>query len=157
MFHSWQLGDREKFLEGMYSLFAGSLSRKTYISCETRGGITGIVCSASLAIYLARLAVIDDQLWDHELHLLRLMPLAWLANGKESIFEKIPTECGVVTLATRLSNDGTTLDVRFVPEWRHPPKRVILHVPPVQGLKAVKVNHAKGVPKGGKISLPVFT
>ena len=54
VFHSWQLGDRARFLEGMYSLFAGAMSRQTRISCETRGGITGNVFASSLAIYLTR-------------------------------------------------------------------------------------------------------
>lgn len=40
IFISHALGDRLKFLEGVYSLFAGSISRQTYTMCETRGGIT---------------------------------------------------------------------------------------------------------------------
>ncbi|MCI0534436.1 MAG: hypothetical protein L0Z50_04345 [Verrucomicrobiales bacterium] len=140
MFHSWQLGERERFLEGMYSLFAGSMSRKTRISCETRGGITGNVFSAPLAVYLARLAVIDDQLSPGELHLLRLMPLAWLAPEQPAIFRQMPTEYGPVTVETRLSQDGKTLEVTYQPVFRVLPRKVWLHRPPVQGLKTVKVN-----------------
>ena len=140
VFHSWQLGDREKFLEGMYSLFAGGLSRKTFISCETRGGITGNVFAAPLAIYLARLAVIDDELVDGELHLLRMMPLAWLKSDQLAFFENMPTEFGPVTLTAKLSPDGKTLAVAFKPKFRQPPCRVVLHVPPVSGLRAVTVN-----------------
>lgn len=39
--HSWKLGDRQHYLEGMYSLFAGALSQQTYISCEHRTGMQG--------------------------------------------------------------------------------------------------------------------
>ena len=58
VFHSHQLGDRAKYLEGMYSLFTGMISRRTYTACETRGGVHGTIFGA-LPVYLARLAVID--------------------------------------------------------------------------------------------------
>ena len=148
VFYSWQLGDRKRFLEGMYSLFAGAMSRQTRVSCETRGGITGNVCASALAIYLARLAVIDDQLRPDELHLLRLMPLAWLAPGKAATFRKVPTEHGPVTVETRLSSNGRTLEVTYRPQLRSRVSQVWLHIPPVPGLKLVKVN-GKRVWSGG--------
>ncbi len=153
VFHSWQLGEREPFLAGMYSLFAGSLSRQTRISCETRGGITGNVFSAPLAIYLARLAVIDDQLRTDELHLLRLAPLAWLKPGDACRFKQVPTEYGPVTLLTEVGKDGNTLDITFTPAFRAAPKKVVLHVPPLPGLKTVRVNGVTVRVKGGKVVL----
>lgn len=140
VFHSWQLGDRERFLEGMYSLFAGSVSRQTRISCETRGGITGNVFSAPLALYLARLAVIDDQLKPGELHLLRLMPLAWLKPGAVSRFESMPTEFGPVTLIVTVAKDGQALDITWKPTFRGAAPRVILHTPPLPGLQRLTLN-----------------
>ena len=140
VFHSWQLGNRQRFLEGMYSLFAGSLSRQTWISCETRGGITGNVFSAPLGIYLARLAVVDDQLEDDTLHLLRLAPLAWLRPGAACRFEQLPTGFGPVTLRTAMSDDGKTLTVDWQPAFRQTPKRVLLHRPPLDDLKHLVVN-----------------
>jgi hypothetical protein len=148
VFHTWQAGDRQHFLEGMYSLFAGSCSRQTRISCETRGGITGNVFSAPLAIYMARLAVIDDQLREDELHLLRLVPLAWLKPGARCRFEKIPTEFGPATLLTAMSADGKTLDVTFKPAFRFPPKKAILHAPPAPGLKWIRINGERRPAKG---------
>jgi hypothetical protein len=139
IFHSHQLGDRERFLEGMYSLFAGSLSRQTYVSCETRGGITGNVFSAPLAIYLARLSVVDDQLEPDELHLLRLAPLVWMQK-KETTFENLPTEFGPVTLRFKLSADETKLAVTFKSQFRSAPQRILLHAPPIPGLKEIAFN-----------------
>ncbi|MEP0842484.1 MAG: hypothetical protein HRF43_07200, partial [Phycisphaerae bacterium] len=78
LFHAWQAGDRARFLEGMYSLFTGSISRRTAIGCEHRGGISGTLFSVPLPVEAARLAVIDDQLEPGRLHLLRLVPRAWL-------------------------------------------------------------------------------
>lgn len=139
VFHTWQLGDRERYLEGMYSLFTGIISRKTFTYAETRGGVTGIT-PALLPVWLMRLAVIDDQLVDGELHLLRLLPLAWLSHERETVFDDMPTEYGPVSLRVRLSEDGTTLMVMFTPRFRQAPSKVMLHLPPVPGLRAVTVN-----------------
>ena len=72
VFHAWQTGDRENFLDGMYSLLTGSMSRRTSIGCEHRGGVSGTLFSVPLPIELVRLAVIDDQLEPGQLHLFAL-------------------------------------------------------------------------------------
>jgi hypothetical protein len=152
VFHSWQSGDRVKFLEGMYSLFAGSMSRKTWVSCETRGGITGNIFSATLAIYLARLAMIDDQIKPDELHLLRLMPDVWLRPHARCEFDLLPTEYGPVTLHTAMDTKGGKLSVTFKPRFRKSPKKVILHLQP--GIKQVVINGQKrAVPKTRELVL----
>jgi len=153
VFHAHQMGDRYAFMSGMYSLFAGSLSRKTWISCETRGGITGNVFSAPLAIYMARLAVIDDQVCPDELHLLRMMPLAWAGPNDACRFENVPTEFGNVTLLTQVGPDGRTLKVTWKPRFEAAPRRVVLHVPPVKGLKTVTVNEQSVRPRAGTVTL----
>jgi hypothetical protein len=137
---SWQSGDRARFLEGMYSVFAGGVSRQTRISCETRGGVTGNVFSAPLALYAARLAVIDDQLRDGELHLLRLAPAAWLKPGDRCRFEAMPTEYGPVTLKAERSADGGTLAIEWKPSFRDHAPKVLLHCPPLPELRRLLVN-----------------
>lgn len=143
VFHSWQLNDREKFLEGMYSLYAGALSQNTYISCEHRHGIQGNLFATPLAIYLSRLSVIDDQLDPDVLHIMRMCPLAWISSERETIFDNMPTEYGPVNLRFILSGDGKTLDVSFKGEWRDKPGKVLVHVPPFPGLKFITVNGKK--------------
>jgi hypothetical protein len=140
VYHSHQLGDRQRFLEGMYSLFTGALSRQTHVSCETRGGITENVFASTLAIELARLAVIDDVLEPGKLHLMRLTPLAWVSATDETRFENMPTEFGPVTLKWKLSSDGRTLQVQYAPQFRRAPQAVLLHAPPMQGLEKLIVN-----------------
>jgi hypothetical protein len=140
VFYSWELDDREHFLEGMYSLYAGALSHNTYISCEHRDGIQGNLFATPLAFYLTRLAVIDDQIRDNELHLMRICPLAWITSTEETVFDNMPTEFGPVSLEFRKSKDGKTLDVKFKSDWRYKPDKVVLHIPPVPGLKTIKVN-----------------
>jgi len=46
LFYDHQLGDRYHFLEGMYSQYAGAISRQTKTICESRGGITGGITHA---------------------------------------------------------------------------------------------------------------
>lgn len=140
LFHSHQLADRNRFLEGMYSLFAGGMSRQTFVACETRGGISGTVCTHPLAVTAARLAVIDDQVEYGKLHLLRLVPRAWLSAQKETVFARMPTEYGPVTIRFRLEDEGRRLTVRWEPRFRRQPRAVILHVPPLEGLREVRMD-----------------
>ena len=140
IYHSWQLADRYRFLEGMYSLLAGALSRQTYISCETRHGIYGNIFASPLLVDLIRLSVVDDQIAEEELHLLRLVPLAWLRTDYLTKFENMPTEFGPVTITFKLTGQSTALDISYKSEFRDQPKRVLLHVPPVAGLEQVIIN-----------------
>lgn len=153
VFHSWQLNDREKFLEGMYSLYAGALSQNTYISCEHRHGIQGNLFATPLAVYLSRLAVIDDQIEADTLHIMRLCPVAWVSSSQETVFENMPTEYGAVDLRFALSADGGTLAIELNGKWRDRPKQVIVHVPPISGLTNVTVNGKPFSPAMGKIAL----
>lgn len=143
VFHSWQLGDRRLFLEGMYSLFVGALSQNTYISCEHRHGIQGNLFVAPMAAYLARLAVIDDRIAPGEFHLMRLCPQAWVSSAEESVFGNMPTEYGPVDLKFRLSEDGRTLRVDFASRWRGKAPEVVLHPVPLPGLEQITVNGKK--------------
>ncbi len=138
VFHSWQTGDRARYFEGMYSVLAGALSRGTRVSCETRGGITGLAVTAALPLCLARLAVLDDQIEPGRLHLLRLMPRAWLKPGDQCRFRALPTEYGPVTLETRVSRDGRSLDVIWKPAFRAAAPAVRLHLPP--GIRSLRLN-----------------
>lgn len=152
VFHSHQSGDRGSFLTAMYSLFAGAMSRQTYTLCETRGGITGLT-PACLQIWMARLAVIDDQIAGDELHLLRLLPLAWCRPGRPAVFRDMPTEFGPVSLQLALSRDRETLDVSFRPAFRCLPRKVILHAPPLEGLRSIRINGQAVSPRNGKVVL----
>ncbi len=136
---SLALGDRTLFLEGLYSLYAAGLSRKTWISCETRGGVYSNVFVIPFAVFMTRLALVDDHLADDELHLLRQPPRAWL-EGRGVTARALPTEFGPVDLSARLLKAGTVLDVRFASRFRWAPRRTVLHAPPFPGLETVRLN-----------------
>ncbi len=109
-----------------------------------REELTGLA-AATLMVYLARLAVVDDQIQEGSLHLLRMTPAAWL-EGNGSTFERLPTEFGPVSIDVRRSSE--TLYVDFAPEFRSAPESVVLHVPPVAGLAAAIVNGGVRKPCG---------
>lgn len=146
---SWKSGDRARFLEGMYALLAGSISQQTFSGCEHRHGIFGLPAPGALMFHCMRLSVIDDALEPDAVHLLRLAPLAWASKERRTRFENMPTEYGPVDLSFGLSSDGETLEVDFAPQWRREPAKVVLHVPPVKGLKRVLIDgdeHPAGEP-----------
>ena len=139
LFHPHQTGDRARFIEGMYSEFAGGMSRQTFTVCETRGGITGVTpCLPSF--HGVRLAVLDDQVAPQELHLLRLVPLAWLTKERKLVFGNAPTIFGRVNLSAKLDQTGKGLELTWVAKYRTTPRRVVLHVPPVSGLERITLN-----------------
>lgn len=140
VFYSWKLADRQRFLEGMYSIMVGAISQNTYISCEHRDGIQGNLFSFPLAFYLAKLSVIDDQISEGDLHLLRLCPLAWISSEEDTYFENMPTEFGPVNLRFRLSKDRKSLNITFSAKWRESPSNLIIHVPHLPGLERVIIN-----------------
>ena len=142
VYHSWQLADRMKYFEGMYSLIAAAASQQTYSTCESRQSTRGRP-TLQPAPYMVRLAAVDDQIVEGELHLLRLMPLAWLSTEKATRFENMPTYYGPVDLRVQLADSGKTLDVSFTERFRTSPEKVVLHVPPVEGLRVVRLNGKK--------------
>lgn len=123
----------------LYSLLTGSMSRRTVIGCERRGGASGTLFSVPIPIELARLSVIDDQLEPDRLHLPRLVPLAWLRADRPTTFERIATEFGPVTLCFQLEDNARRLRVAFQPQFRHEPQSISLHVPPLDGLSEIAV------------------
>ncbi|WP_344150554.1 hypothetical protein [Kribbella yunnanensis] len=139
LFHSWQRGDRAHFLEGLYGLLTGAISPDTFISGEHRHGMYGTLFTQPLITWAARHAVIDDAVTLGELHLLRLCPLAWISKDSETVFDKMPTLFGPLSLRFRLSADGKTLNVTHS-ALAQSPSRITVHRPPVPGLERLVVN-----------------
>ena len=149
-YHSWQKNDRFRYLEGMYSMLAGSMSMQTYIGTDVRHGTSGIAWMAAALADLVKLAVIDDVIHEGELHLLRLIPQAWLRDDYLTRFENIATEYGQVTVKFKLQDKGETINLQFKPNFHTQPEKVILHVPPVKGLKYINLNGKKLEVKPGQ-------
>ena len=71
------------------------LLRKAHARC-------GRITHADTPFYMTRLAVIDDLIADHELHLLRICPLAWVTAERETKFLNMPTAFGPISLRWQL-------------------------------------------------------
>ncbi len=95
---------------------------------------------APLAVNMIRLSVIDDQIEPSALHLLRIVPLAWVTKEMPTKFKNMPTEFGPASLEFRLLTDGKTLDVSFTGQWRSKPQKIVLHTLPGSVLKQVRIN-----------------
>ncbi|MBI4623318.1 MAG: hypothetical protein HY736_08890 [Verrucomicrobia bacterium] len=148
MDYSWKLGDRQRWLEGLYGMLTGGMSDQTYIQCEHRNNIWGLV--RHHIVEDVALSVIDDHIVEDELHLLRLTPKAWFRSDYLTRFEKIATEFGPVTLTFKLTDAGQNLEVHYQPKFRQTPKRVVLHAPPVTWLQRITVNGKAFAVKAGE-------
>lgn len=153
IFHSLQRRERTLFLQGMYSMLAGGVSRDTFIGSETRHGISGTLFPNPLAAYLMRLAVIDDHSVHNELHFLRMTPLHWLA-AEGLHFQRMPTIFGPVDMKCNLDADAKTLRVNLKTDFHHAPAKTVLHIPPVKGVETLVINgQSQPVPNAGFISI----
>jgi hypothetical protein len=152
-FHSWQLGDRARFLEAMYSQLVGALSPQTYIPFEHRTGVSACPSVAATGAWLVRHAVLDDSLVDGELQLLRLCPLAWLSTSRDTRFLKMPTIYGPVDLTFRKTG-ASELTLTWRGTWRLAPTRVYVYAPP--GIATLRINGtAHTVPTSRRVEVPV--
>ncbi|GAA0592735.1 hypothetical protein GCM10009534_28810 [Kribbella sandramycini] len=149
LFHSWQLGDRARFLEGMYSLAVGGVSPQTYIPFEHRGGMSASLGTHATIFSLMRLAVVDDQLHDADLNLLRLCPMAWLSTDEDTVFDKMPTVYGPISLKFRRTG-ASQLTLTWTATWRSKPARLLVHAPP--GFTTLVINGTThSVPAAGYV------
>lgn len=140
VYHAWQLNDRPHFLQGLYGLFTAAVSQQTFSGSEHRTGIADQIAPVAMGFKLARLAVIDDEIKDGELHLLRLCPVEWISSQDSGILENMPTVYGPVDLQWKLSSDGETLNISFKGHWRSKPTGVVLHVPDRCRATSVSIN-----------------
>lgn len=150
VFHTFELGDREKFTQGLYSLFAGGICRQNFVSCETREAVSGNCFTHGLALMAMRLAVIEER--GDELHLLRMTPRAFFENGGFH-WKLAPTWFGELNLAARFDARTGTLDVRYSPPKRSKPGKTVLHVPPIDGLRSIRINGEPTDTTGNKVTI----
>ncbi len=77
------------------------------------------------------------------------MPLAWVKSDYLTKFENMPTEFGPVSLLFKLSQDGKAVEVTYYSRFRYQAKKVILHIPPIEGLSKVIINGTSTAAKPG--------
>lgn len=137
IFHSFELGDREKFAMGLYSLFAGGGSRQNFVASETREGVFGNCFTHGTALMLMRMAVLHEQ--QDTLHLLKTAPLAFFLDGGLD-WRNMPTQFGEVSIAGSYDANKRALRIQYRPPVRRKPSRTLLHIPPFPELTRVTAN-----------------
>jgi len=103
-------------------------------------------------VYLSRQALLADTTRENELHVLRMVPPEWL-KSPGLILDRMPTEHGPVSLKAVLSRSGDRLDIEYKPRFFAPPRKAVLHIPGLPGLKRTRLN-GRNV-KGPRVTLDV--
>ena len=137
IFHTLELGDREKFTQGLYGLFAGGGNRQTFVACETQNAVSGNCFTHGPALMLMRQAVIEER--ENELHLLRMAPLAFFAAGGFE-WKNMPTWFGELSIAACYDETARALIIRYGRPSRSKPVRTVLHVPSFENLANITLN-----------------
>ena len=150
IWHTLQLGDRERFTMGLYGLLAGGASQTTFVSCETREGTFGNTFSTMVFIPLMVASTIEEQ--GDTLHLMRMTPIAFLRDGGID-WREVATSFGPVSIKAELDDDGRRMNVRWQGPQRIRPERVVLHIPPIAGLESVQINGKPSIINAGTVEI----
>jgi hypothetical protein len=144
--YSWNIylrflrGERERFLEGVYSLAAGSVTRKFLGGVEHRNGIQAVpTTNAVLDSHLRNMLVFEDQS-GQGIDLLRNSPIAWLGPEKRIRVQRAETYFGplsytVLSTGARIEADIETPS-RMPMEWI----RLWLNQPEGKALRSVTID-----------------
>ncbi len=155
--YSWNIylrylrGEREKFLEGVYSLAAGSVTRKFLGGVEHRNGIQAVpATNAVFDNHLRNMLVFEDES-GQGIDLLRNSPVAWLKPEKRIRVERAETYFGpvsfeVVSFGSRIEAE-IKAPSRTSPEWI----RLWLNHPEGKALRSVTINGSAAAPAAGNL------
>jgi hypothetical protein len=155
--YSWNIylrflrGEREKFLEGLYSLAAGSVTRKFLGGVEHRNGIQALpVTNAVFDNHLRNLLVFEDES-GQGIDLLRNSPVAWLRPQKQIRVERAETYLGPISY--KVVSFGDRIEAEIETPSRMPPQRIRLWLnhPEGRALRAVTINGRVGAPASGNL------
>ena len=144
--YSWNIylrflrDERGKFLEGFYSLAAGSVTRKFLGGVEHRNGIQATPSTnAVIDNHLRNMLIFEDR-GGEGLDLLRNSPAAWLAPQKQIRVERAETYFGPVSY--KVASFGTRIEAEIAVPSRPQPKwiRLWLNHPEGKALRSVTVN-----------------
>lgn len=159
--YSWNIylrfyrNEREKFLEGFYSLAAGSVSRRFLGAYETRDGIPGVpVGNAVIDSHLRNMLIFED-LPRKSIHLLRNSPSAWLRPGSRIRVEAAETYFGEIKFEFAVPA-GDRIEGQIAIPNRQPMELLRLHLYHPDG-KPIRGSLVNGQPlrPAGKDSLEI--
>jgi hypothetical protein len=140
--YSWNIplrflrNEKAKYLEGFYSLCAGSVSRKFRGGSETRDGVQWLpVMNSVINIHLRNMLVFEDEP-ARGLHLLRNSPGAWLEPVKKVCVERAETYFGPISYTVETLDNKILASVQS-PE-REPVEWIRMHLSLPQARKVLR-------------------
>lgn len=148
LFHTLELGERRLFSMGLYGQFAGGHCRGSFVGCETREGLFGVM--NTLPLLATRQALIQES--GDELHLLRMAPLAFF-RGEGFGWEQATTEFGPLSISGRWDETQRSLTLDYKAPVRRRPARTFLHLPPFSDVAVVTLNGRVLSEKRGMVAL----
>lgn len=157
--YSWNVylrflrNERDKFLEGFYSLAAGAVSRKFMGGDEHRDGIQDLPTMNSVIDNHLRNMLVFENESGEGLDLLRNSPSAWLKTGKDIRVKGALTTFG--SLSYQIHSSDTDVEATIEcpptggPAWLH------LYLYPIEGksIKLAKVNGVSEAVKNGILEI----
>ncbi|MGW8181951.1 MAG: hypothetical protein ACWGQW_24755, partial [bacterium] len=109
--YSWNIplrfsrNEREKFLEGFYTLCAGSVSRRFLGGVEHRDGIQGVPVGNSVINNHLRNMLLYENEKESGLELLRNSPGKWLLSGQRISVQQAPSYFGSISYVSEAEDD----------------------------------------------------
>ncbi len=157
--YSWNIylrflrNERDKFLEGFYSLAAGSVSRKFMGGDEHRDGIQDLPTMNSVIDNHLRNMLVFENEGGKGLDLLRNSPSAWLLPEKDIRVRNALTVFGTLSFQVHSSEKEITATIECPkngPAWLH----LYLNPPPGEFIETVKVNGLTQTMTNGIVEIP---
>ncbi len=157
--YSWNVylrflrNEHDKFLEGFYSLAAGSVSRKFMGGDEHRDGIQDLpVMNSVIDNHLRNMLVFENEN-GQGLDLLRNSPSAWLRPGKDIRVRGALTTFGAVSYQIHSTDKDVEATIECPsnagPAWLH----LYLYPPENKSIQVAKVNGASQPVKDGVVEI----
>ncbi len=156
--YSWNVylrflrNERNKFLEGFYSLAAGSVSRKFMGGDEHRDGIQDLPAMNSVIDNHLRNMLVFENEGGKGLDLLRNSPSAWLEDGKNIRVRGALTKFGIVSYEVHSTDKDVEATIECPPngpQWLH----VYLNPPQGKSFETARVNGVTQTVKDGLLEI----
>jgi hypothetical protein len=157
--YSWNVylrflrNEHDKFLEGFYSLAAGSVSRKFMGGDEHRDGIQDLPTMNSVIDNHLRNMLVFENENGHGLDLLRNSPSAWLRPGKGIRVRGALTTFGAVSYQIHSTDQNVEATIECPlsagPAWLH----LYLYSPDGKSIQLAKVNGTSQPVKDGIVEI----
>ena len=120
--YSWNIplrflrNEKDRFLEGFYSLCAGSVSRRFLGGVEHRDGIQGVPVGNSVINHALRMMLLFENEEENGLEILRNAPSRWFEPGKVVQVRNAPTYFGAVNY--RITSSADMIECAIDPPTR---------------------------------------